>query len=166
MQQSGWTQTEPDPDVSPVCGAAAVGQASGGGYVVTLSAGATAAVGNFGNTQAGSAAGTKFEDGNANGTRDPGDPGLSGWEIRAYEDANGDGILQATEDTIADFDITDGSGAYTLSLPAGDYVICEVPKTGWTQSLPSNDKCAAISGMAAGGHAVTVASKSSSNGNE
>ena len=39
----------------------------------------------------------KFDDLNANGVKDAGEPGLPGWDIRAYEDTNGDGILQPTE---------------------------------------------------------------------
>src|SRR2546422_8619336 len=43
----------------------------------------------------------KFNDLNGNGVKDPGEPGLSGWTIRAYVDGNGNGMLDAGETTIA-----------------------------------------------------------------
>ncbi len=72
--------------------------------------------------------------------------------IRAYED-DGDGALAGGE-TIHDSDTTDSNGDYSLSLDPGDYVVCEVAQTGWTQSAPANTNCAAgDADLADGGHA-------------
>ena len=115
----------------------------------------------FGNYQQGTTAGTKFEDENADGDQDAGDAPLSGWVIRAYVDLNGDGILQATETTIAASDTTDANGDYSLSLDPGTYVVCEVSQAGWTQSSPDNTKCDLVAGLEPGGYAITVTSGSS-----
>ena len=54
--------------------------------------------------------------------------------IKAYADTNGDGILQATETTVADSDTSAaGTGAYSLSLNPGKYVICEDSQASWLQ---------------------------------
>src|SRR2546426_7780858 len=45
----------------------------------------------------GTKSGVKFNDLNANGVKDVGEPGLAGWTISAYTDGNGDGTLSATE---------------------------------------------------------------------
>ena len=48
------------------------------------------------------------------------------------------------------------AGSYTLSVrPGAKYVVCEVLKSGWLQSTPSNDNCkAGAPTLANGGHAV------------
>ena len=43
----------------------------------------------------------KFHDLNADGVKDAGEPGLAGWTINAYADANSNGILDVGETTIA-----------------------------------------------------------------
>jgi hypothetical protein len=103
--------------------------------------------------------GRKFEDRNGNGELDEGEPGLPGWQIAAYLDQNGDGLLQQSEflagpvpqDGSPDGTVTTGAdGSYQLyldtaeprlegSCPAGApqaYIIVEVLNAGWTQSFP------------------------------
>ena len=43
----------------------------------------------------------KYNDLNANGIKDEGEPGLAGWTIRVYVDTNGNGTLDAGETTMA-----------------------------------------------------------------
>jgi hypothetical protein len=95
----------------------------------------------------GKKAGTKFHDRNADGDRDTGEEGLSGWQITLYRDADGDKVLEDTDDGVTGNGATpfrpaattDSNGAYEfLSLPNGDYIVCEVKQTGWNQSLPNS----------------------------
>ena len=81
-------------------------------------------------THAPSISGTKFEDLNADGDRDAGEPGLGGWTIRLY---NG-GVLLDTR-------TTDAAGAYSFDLDANTYaitsenfVVTETMQAGWEQS--------------------------------
>lgn len=74
--------------------------------------------------------GTKYLDSNANGRRDPGEPGLPGWTIEL--DYNGNKIASTT---------TDSNGAYafrldanTLPISAGTYGVREVLKPQWSQT--------------------------------
>lgn len=71
--------------------------------------------------------GTKYEDLNADGDRDPGEPGLSGWTIRLYYE--GDQVASTT---------TGSGGGYSFRLDAdklpiggGTYTLEEVQKSGW-----------------------------------
>src|SRR4029079_13303309 len=112
----------------------------------------------FVNYQAATKTGTKFNDLNANGVKDAGEPGLAGWVIRAYKDTNGNGSLDAGETTIAASDTTNASGVYTLTLDPGKYVVCEVAQAGWTQSKPTGTACSAIAALAPGGWAITLVS--------
>lgn len=82
----------------------------------------------FGNFKKYTVTGTKFEDLNGNGVKDPGEPGLSGWTI--FNDANNNSIPDAGESTT-----TGANGVYTLELGPGTYRIREVLQTGWTQTL-------------------------------
>src|SRR3989441_681901 len=117
-----------------------------GGYALTVSSGSTETGNDFGNFQRGTKSGVKFNDLNGNGVKDPGEPGLTGWTILAYTDGNGDGTLSATEAVAvpAATAITDATGAYTLTLNPGTYVVCEVLQSGWFESRPVNTKCAVV----------------------
>ena len=73
--------------------------------------------------------GRKFEDRNGNGELDEGEPGLPDWEIAAYLDQNGDGLLQQSEfvagpvpqDGSPDGTVTTGAdGSYQLYLDTAE----------------------------------------------
>ena len=74
-----------------------------------------------------SISGTKFNDTNSNGTRDPGEAGLSGWTIKLTRP---DGTtINAT---------TDANGAYKFeNLTSGTYRVSEVRQSNWTQTYPA-----------------------------
>jgi allantoicase len=117
IQQTGWTQTFP---VS-------------GQHDVTLISGQTFETLDFGNKKdaSGSISGTKFHDLNADGTRDSGEAGLSGWVIQLL----GPG---PSEINIVAVDTTDAQGDYYFDqLAAGNYTVTEVQQTGWIQSAPA-----------------------------
>jgi hypothetical protein len=85
----------------------------------------------YGNAANGEIRGTKWNDVNANGVRDAGEPGLSGWTV--YCDVNNSGTLDAGDVS----DVTDGSGAYELpNLPTGLYSVREIPQGTGTQTSP------------------------------
>lgn len=70
----------------------------------------------------------KFQDLNANGVRDEGEPSLSGWTIR---------LLKGGE--VVDFGVTDDTGIVVFGgLVPGSYVVTEMLTDGWfsTTSLP------------------------------
>lgn len=74
----------------------------------------------------GSIAGTLFHDWSGNGSKDIGDPALSGWTV--FIDADKDGVFDATEKSAT----TISTGAYTITgLAAGTYRVREVLKSGW-----------------------------------
>jgi protocatechuate 3,4-dioxygenase beta subunit len=113
VQQSGWTQTTPNPG--------AVGVTGG-----------TNAIINFGNRQFGSISGVKFNDLNSNATFDTGEVGLAGWTI--FIDANGNGTLESTEATA----VTNATGTYAFAnIAPGNYSVREVQQPGWTQTTPN-----------------------------
>lgn len=112
VQQTGWTQTTPNPGSVGI---------SGG----------TNAIVNFGNRQFGSVSGIKFNDTNANSLFDAGETPLAGWTI--YIDANGNGTLDATEPTT----VTGTNGSYVFTnVPPGNYILREVQQPGWVQTVP------------------------------
>ena len=82
----------------------------------------------------GSISGVVFDDLNANGVRDAGDYGLSGWLI--YADLNNNNRLDPGEASA----FTDKTGAYRLgSLAAGNYIIRAAPQLTWRQTTPVNN---------------------------
>jgi len=112
VQQTGWTQTTPNPGP------------------VGITGGTNAAI-NFGNRQFGSVSGIKFNDTNANSLFDAGETPLQGWTI--YIDANNNGILEPTEPTT----VTDANGSYVFAnIAPGNYVLREVQQPGWVQTVP------------------------------
>src|SRR5262249_55342069 len=71
--------------------------------------------------------GTKFNDLDNNGTRDDGEPGLSGWTIDLLD--TGNQVLKQT--------VTGQNGNYTFSIDAaGTYRGCEEQQQGWVQTTP------------------------------
>src|SRR6266516_3680924 len=68
--------------------------------------------------------GTAFNDLDASGWRAGDEPGLSSWVIELSGP-----VSQTTT--------TNDAGDYILSqLPGGTYLVCEVPQTGWQQTVP------------------------------
>ena len=87
---------------------------------------------NFGNTSTrGSISGTKFNDLNANGQREPGEPGLGNFTI--YLDSNNNDILEPGEQST----VTDSEGNYAFNdLPSSIFVVREVEQFGFSQTTP------------------------------
>ncbi len=75
--------------------------------------------------------GTVFQDLNANGALEAGEPGLANRVV--YVDANNNGRLDPLETSTT----TDAGGAYTLDLPPGEYTIRLVPGPAETLTAPS-----------------------------
>ena len=80
--------------------------------------------------------GLKFNDLDGDGVGEVGEPGLQGWVI--YHDANNDNTLDVGEAS----DVTDATGHYSLTVPAGataptPEVIRELPKTDWRPTTPA-----------------------------
>jgi|GEM_PF-3544800 len=74
--------------------------------------------------------GVKFEDLNANGARDPGEPGLSGVTI----------LLTPASGGAARTAVTDASGNFLFTdVTPGAYVVNEVVPAGFTQTMPASD---------------------------
>jgi uncharacterized repeat protein (TIGR01451 family) len=87
--------------------------------------------------------GVVFNDQNANGVQDPGEPGLPGWTV--YFDANSNSTLDSGET----YSNTDANGNYSFSgIMPGNYVVREQVQTGWEQTYPD---------AVTKGHAITVA---------
>jgi hypothetical protein len=74
---------------------------------------------------------TKFHDRNANGVRNDGDGGLSGWTF--WLDLDGDKVKDAGEPTATTG--ADGTALFD-NVDTGSYTVCEVTQAGWNASLP------------------------------
>jgi hypothetical protein len=74
---------------------------------------------------------TKFHDRNANGVRNDGDGGLSGWTF--WLDLDGDKAKDAGEPTATTG--ADGTALFD-NVDTGSYTVCEVTQAGWNASLP------------------------------
>ncbi len=85
--------------------------------------------------------GTKWNDYDADGVQDAGEPGLSHWKI--FIDENGNCAWDSGER----YAITDQNGNYTLNnLAAGTYVVAEEMQAGWTQTYPGSAAASGSSG--------------------
>jgi SdrD B-like domain len=153
---SGWTQSFPTSGVS----CAGHTGASGLGYSITLASGDVDSGNDFGNFQNGTKSGTKFEDLNANGIRDLGEPGIANVQIHLFgTDGRGNPVHNHA--------LTDSNGAYSISAPPGSYTACETVPTGYTQSFPtSGPSCAGHTGASGIGWAVTLTSGLLDSGND
>ncbi|TMK39212.1 MAG: hypothetical protein E6G56_11735, partial [Actinobacteria bacterium] len=101
-------------------------------YSVTPTSGQSLTDKNFGNAPNNTFSGQQFHDKNANGTKDSGDGGLSGWVV--YVDYNNNGVKDSGEPSAT----TDANGNYTISnVEPGTFTVREVSQTGWTCSAPS-----------------------------
>ncbi len=115
VQKAGFTQTTSDP-------------------IITLNSGNNITNVNIGNTTnnlnaPGRIIGVKFNDFDADGVRDVGEPGLSDFGI--YLDNNNNGFREANEPLT--FSDINGEFAFN-NLAAGDYNIREIQKFGFTQT--------------------------------
>src|SRR5205085_974562 len=127
IMPSGWTCTAP----------------AGCAHSVTLSSNDTAEGKNFGAVPEAQVSGTQFEDLNANGTRDAGEPVRSGWTV--YVDYDNSGTRGAGEPSA----VTDGSGNYTVDhVRLGTFHVREESQSGWTCPAPAG--CLHVVTFAAG----------------
>ena len=115
MMPGGWTQT------------------AGGNETVLVSAGFTATV-SLGNFQDFTIQGSKFDDLNADGVWETGEPALVGWTIQLYTMTDGELSASPLQTTT-----TDANGAYQFTnlgpLPADSfYVVAESQPSGWAPS--------------------------------
>jgi protocatechuate 3,4-dioxygenase beta subunit len=120
------------------------------GYTITATSGQTFPARDFGNrlVNPASISGNVFNDLNADGTQETGEPGLAGWTV--FIDANNNGVLDPGEEST----VTDAQGNFTLGgLPPGTYTIREVLQTNWQRSAPLS-----------GSYSVTVAAGQSAAG--
>jgi len=129
-----WFQTCPDP-ARPA---------------VTLGAGQDVSGVDFGNAYYSSIAGQKFSDDNADALRNAGEIGMDGWTIELVD--AGSGTVLATQvtagvDLNADgaIDPISEAGLYLFEdLAGGNYVVREVGRTGWRQTVPTGDGTHAV----------------------
>src|SRR5215471_7102744 len=119
--------------------------AAPGTFTINLAASQNATGFLFGNQaqgqggQTGSISGTKFNDLNGNGVRDPGEPGLAGVTMQLRNSSG-----QVTSQT------TTASGDFSFAqLPAGTYVVSEVVPPGFKQTAPPAPGTASVT-LAAG----------------
>src|SRR5207247_1561166 len=129
-----------------------------GGFKLTVTSSGTSAGNDFGNYTTGSVSGVKFRSEERRVGKKGGDQGLANWTNKIYTDAATPVFVAATT--------TDANGAYSFDLQPGDYLVCEVLKSLYTQSAPSSTDCSWISGVAAGGFKLTVTSSGTSAGND
>jgi CshA-type fibril repeat protein len=116
VPRPGWRCSQPDPcayDRSIVTGGNSTGN-------------------DFGVVAPSSASGTAFEDLDADGVRDAGEPDLAGVEL--YADLDGDGVHDAGEPT----GTSAADGTWSIEpIPAGTFTIRMLPRAGWTCSAPA-----------------------------
>src|SRR5207249_2276320 len=112
---------------------------------ILLSSGSLTGV-NFGNFQQISISGQAFNDTNGNGSKDLGEPGLSGWTI--FLDNNNNGTLDVGEPST----LTDVNGNYGFfNLGPGTYRVREVAPAGWVRTTLNPPDITASSGSSVGG---------------
>jgi protocatechuate 3,4-dioxygenase beta subunit len=116
VARSGWKCSAPDPCL----------------HSRSLVTGGNSTGNDFGNVGPSTAAGTAFEDLDADGTRDAGEPALAG--VVAYADLDGDAVADAGEPS----GTSDSAGDWSISdIPAGTHTIRTAARSGWTCSAPS-----------------------------
>ncbi len=167
---SGWTQSFP---TTTSCADAIVDgdTLAAKGHLVTVVSDDThpeTGFFDFGNWRTATKSGMKFEDLNADGVKDDGEPGVGGVTIKAFRDDDGDGVKDAGEIGTPDYTATtaETTGAYSMSMTPGKYWVCEVVAGSWTQSFPSGTTCSGITGVGAGGYYIDLDSNETDSGND
>jgi hypothetical protein len=104
------------------------------GLVTVTVADNQTATADFGDFRFGSISGRVFNDLNANGVQDTGEPGLEGWV--ACLDTNGNGVADVWERSA----VSDASGNYTIAgVRPGTCTVAEsVRAPGWTRTAPAS----------------------------
>jgi len=116
--QAGWRRSQP----------------RGPSHRVALEDGQSIEGVDFGNYQPCSISGQKFEDLNADGVRDLGEPGLDAWTIE---------LVNSDTGGIVDTQVTDGDGTYSFAeVRPGNYVVREVLQPLWVGSAPTDGEYA------------------------
>ena len=82
-------------------------------------------------------AGVKFNDLDADGTRDAGEPGLAGWRINLYKDTGTIGSYDG-EAVFASETRLRTVPTPSTDLLTGSYIVCEVKQANWEQSAPTS----------------------------
>jgi Ca2+-binding RTX toxin-like protein len=100
-------------------------------HLLEISSGEIVEDADFGNVFPGVIKGRKWNDLNANGEWDTGEPGFPGWTI--YLDLNNNGQWDSDEP----FDVTDAYGRYRFKeLIPGTYTVAEINQPGFAQTYP------------------------------
>ncbi|MFV2065756.1 MAG: hypothetical protein ACC645_02160, partial [Pirellulales bacterium] len=127
----GWKQTYPGPPDFEHTITISPGQSIIGQFGQTKTP-------NFGNSEI-NISGFKWHDADGNGTWDAGEVPLSGWEIQAYRDENGNQRLDQNEfdSGAVDTDTTNSAGRFDLAVGVGDFIVVEVLQNDWQESFPT-----------------------------
>jgi protocatechuate 3,4-dioxygenase beta subunit len=115
---------------------------------LTLEAGEAAQDVSFGAWTTGTVSGVAYEDADAGGSQDAGEPGLSGRTV--YADLDGDAVQDADEPA----QVTGAGGTYELTLDPGDYTLRQKNPASWTCTAPA--ACAATIGVTSRGATTGV----------
>jgi hypothetical protein len=162
-------QTFPTSDGSGGACATHTGLAGSRGYDIVLTANLAVTGKDFGNDPGltSTISGQKFNDLIGNGVKDGGDPPISGLQIHIFDKATSGATLHQHA-------FTDGSGNYSFTVPAGEYIVCEqggpAPSSP-AQTFPASDAsgglCAThVSVAGSRGYDVIVAGGANSTGND
>jgi len=96
--------------------------------------------------------GLKFHDVDGNGSKDPNDPGVVGWEI--YLDLNDNGQYDFGEPNAITG--TDPNGYYEFTyLEPNDYIVAEIQQNDWQQTCPATSSSASAAGPTTYGDMLT-----------
>lgn len=124
-----WVQSYPDNEVCKGVTAPGI-SVEDGGYAINLTADESG--NDFGNWRYASKSGMKFEDLDADGIKDAGEPGVQG--VTIWVDYDDDGVIDADEPSAT----TGADGSYTIDgIKPGTWKVKESTPSGWTCSFPN-----------------------------
>ena len=105
----------------------------------------------------------KFDDLDADGVKDAGEPGLAGWTIYARPTATTASRTPAEPSTT-----TDADGDYTITgpQPRHDYIVCEARSRPAGPVVPERRRLLLHDGAGAGDWAITLTSGQTDTGND